>query len=932
MTLEIALLGPPRVRRDGKAVAFDTRKATALLARLALARRPHSREALCELLWPAGDPDRARGALRRTLSTLRSAIGEEWLETDADSVALRHGPELELDVERFRALSAEGASVRDLENAVNLYSGRLLEGFSVRDSPAFDDWVVSEEGALRRELDSALGRLVADLGQQGDYVPAIAHAERWVEIEPLHEPAHRELIRLHAWSGDRGAALSCYRECVRTLSEELGVPPLPETTALFEQVSDGTLSPPSAPAPPPARRTLPLPSRQLPLVGRSQEVEALQAAAEAGRLVVIEGEAGIGKSRLATELAQTARRAGATVLTARCHDDEAGLPYAPVVHLLRQALETGNAWSRDVPPQRLADAALLLPELAELRAGLPPALSLEGPAAQTRLLEGVASVLAAAASRGEGPGIVLIDDVHAADGGTLDLLGYLGRRLRDLPNLLVLTWRSEAVPPAHPLRRLAADLVREGRATVVRPARLDESQVAELVRMAAPSASATELGRRVYLESEGLPLFVAEYLAALGQEDRVGEAVPAEVRSLLAARLAGVGGIGRQVLGAAAVIGSSFDFDSVRATSGRSDEETVEALEELISQGIVRQAEGEEPVYDFSHQKLRELVYEETSPARRRLLHGRAAAALPRSASNAALAAHHLRLAGADEEAASEHELAARHAASLHAHGDALRHLEAALALGHQDAAALHERMGDLRTLQGEYAGALTNYERAIAQCEPSRRAELQHKAGEVHHRRGEWNRAKTRYRAALEAASEDDPGLRSRIQADLGLTLHRAGEVEGAAALAREALALAEVAGDARARAQVHNMLGVLARSEGALGTAREQLERSLELARALGDHSAQVAALNNLALTRRDDGDIDAALELTARALELCVAQGDRHREAALENNLADLYQADDRPEVAMAHLKRAVTTFAEIDADRETRLPEIWKLVSW
>ena len=120
MALAIRLLGPPRVERDGGAVAFDTRKAMALLAHLALAERPRSREALCSLLWSAHDLDRARGALRRTLSTLRQGIGEEWIDTAGDSVVLRRGPGLELDVERFRALAADGGSEDRLGEAVAL--------------------------------------------------------------------------------------------------------------------------------------------------------------------------------------------------------------------------------------------------------------------------------------------------------------------------------------------------------------------------------------------------------------------------------------------------------------------------------------------------------------------------------------------------------------------------------------------------------------------------------------------------------------------------------------------------------------------------------------------------------------------------------------------------------------------------------------------
>jgi DNA-binding SARP family transcriptional activator/predicted ATPase len=943
MALDITLLGPPRVERDGEAVTFDTRKAMALLAVLALAERPRSRETVCGLLWPAHDPDRARGALRRTLSTLRKGIGDNWIDPAGDSLALRRGPGLELDIARFRALTADDASEQDLGKAAALFSSDFMEGFSLRDSPEFDDWQTGEARTLEREFASALRRLVELLVARGDFEYALPRAQRWLQLDPLHEPAHRELIRLYAWSGERAAALEQYRTCVRTLSQELGVAPVEETATLYEQLNEGGLAPPpvataSAAAPPAATPGAP---PELPLVGREDELTALLAAHAAARpdggLAVIEGEAGIGKTRLAGELADRARSRGAVVLSARCHDDEAGLPYGPVVELLREAM--GVAESGDSPavlsPQRLADASLLLPELARLGGDVAATLPPDGPGAQVRLLEGVAAVIGAAC-KGPEPGIVFLDDVHAADEATLDAISYLGRRLRGRALLLVLGWRSEGVPPGHRLRQLAADLSRDGRAAIVSPPRLDEDEVAALAQAVYPRGSAPDLGQRVYLESEGLPLFVDEYLAALhAGYQGAGETLPGEVRGLLDARLAGLGDMPRQVLGAAAVIGRSFDLDSVQHASGRSDEETVAALEVLVSQGLVREVPGPDPVYDFSHQQLRARVYEKTGRARRRLLHARVAAALsgPRpDGESAALVAQHLRLAGDHPRAAEHYRLAAEHAASLHAHDNALDQLEQALALGYPDAVEVHERIGDLRTLLGDYGGALAGYESAAALCESAALAAIEHKIGGVHQRRGEWDRAEARFLAALDAAPDEERGLRARIQADLGLTFHHAGQPERATTLAREALVLAEAAADLRAQAQAHNMLGVLARNQGEGETAIEQLERSLELGRGLDDAPAQAAALNNLALMTRDAGDLPSALELTEKALALCVAYGDRHREAALENNLADLHHAAGDEDDAMSHLKRAVAIFSEVGADEATRLPEIWKLVSW
>jgi tetratricopeptide (TPR) repeat protein len=358
-------------------------------------------------------------------------------------------------------------------------------------------------------------------------------------------------------------------------------------------------------------------------------------------------------------------------------------------------------------------------------------------------------------------------------------------------------------------------------------------------------------------------------------------------------------------------------------------------MEGLVAHGLVREVAGGEPAYDFTHEKLRALVYDGVGPARRRLLHGRVAQALGRSGRSdeaAALMAQHLRLGGDTIGAAKQHRRAGEHAASLLAHADALEHLETALALGYPDAPGLHERIGELRTLAGDYAGALASFETAAAHTENTGLARIEHKLGAVHARRGDWERAEARFALAQETLGSDDDGLLARVLADRSLVLHQAGRPDQAIAMAEEARELAEAAADRRAQAQAHNLLGVLARGAGELEPARAQLQRSLLLAEELGDAEASTAALNNLALVAREAGELDRSLALTGQALELCVATGDRHREAALENNLADLHHAAGREDESMAHLKRAVAIFSEVGADEATRLPEIWKLVSW
>lgn len=996
--LELYLLGSPRVERAGAPVETDTRKAIALLAYLAVTGENQSREGLAALFWPDADESRAHAALRRTLSTLNKALGGTGLNIDREAVSLergtahapsRNGLPVWVDVDQFHARLAEclthshpagevcPACLPPLTEAAALYRGDFLSGFTLRDSPGFDDWQFFQAETLRRELAGALERLVRCHTERREYDSAIPYARRWLALDPLHEPAHRQLMLLYAQSGQHAAALRQYRECVRVLEEELGVPPLEETTRLVEAIKEqrgmGVREHGSIGEPPPTRPHAHTPT--LPLVGRTTEWTTLLNVYNSihadGQLIVLEGEAGIGKTRLAEGFVQHARGAGAAALTARCYEGELNLAYGPFVEALRSALSQAGYVARldRLPAYALSEASRLLPELAALRpdpsappsaAGqvLPPALPLESPGAQTRFFESISQLLLALCG-GPPPGLLYLDDLHWADEASLDLLTYLVRRLRGRAVCLLITWRGGQLPENHRLLALLAEAQRAGAGTHLPLSRLSLASVTELVRSALPSsetAQPSSLIERLYHETEGLPFFLVEYLATMtsqkpGFSDAEGEwPLPVGVRGLLQSRLGTVGETGRQLLSAAAVIGRSFDFDTLREASGRSDEEAVSALEELVARGLVAEVEGGDGAltYDFSHEKLRTLVYAETSLARRRLLHRRVAEALvarnrrgehegrggPRARpSQAGLIAQHYRWAGLAAEAAHYFKLAGEHTRTLYANAEALAHFRAALALGHPETATLHESIGDLQTLSGDYGAALTSYEAAAALCPPGSLANLEHKLGKVYHRRGDWELAESHFQAALKAmAEESSSGARARLYADWSLTAHHDGQPGQARTLARRALELAEAAGDQRARAQAHNILGVLASSQHDLAKARHHLEQSLALAQALGDPGARVAALNNLALAFSRNGEIDQALKFTEQALVLCAVQGDRHREAALHNNLADLLHTAGRSEAAMAHLKQAVALFAEIGTQAGDMQPEIWKLTEW
>jgi DNA-binding SARP family transcriptional activator/predicted ATPase len=968
--LRIALLGPPRVERDGAPIEVDTRKAIALLAYLAMHPERHGRDAVAGLLWPDYDTEHARGALRRTLSTLNKAVGPGWLAADRTTVGFAR-TSFWLDVAEFEALLAGRrdhghppedaclACAAPLAAAAGLHRGDFLAGFGLRDSTSFDDWQYFQAERLRRELAGTLERLaMAQIGQH-HWDEAVDAARRWLALDPLHEPAHRQLMRIYSWSGRRGAALRQFQACQRVLEEELGVEPLEETDAVHEAIQANRLPPPPDPAPPMPAPGPPLPGPPVgerspraaerpavvhtppagpaPLVGRAAELalalDAYAAVGPDGRLVVIEGEAGIGKTRLADELAGHARSLGASVVRGRCYEEEAGVAYGPFIEGLRGVLAAGPSLE-GVPRHWLAEARRLLPELAEAYPGLPDPGPLDGPAAGRQFFEGVSQVLLAAAG-GPVPGLLIVDDLQWADEASLDVLAYLVHRLEGRPLLVVACWRSEQVPADARLRRLAAETRRGGRGGVLELPRLDAAGVAELVNAVAPGRAGS--AGLLHQRTEGLPFLVLEYLAAVGDDGELPALLPGGARDLLAARVRGVGDAARQVLATAAVLGRSFDVDTARAASGRSDEEAVAALEELAARGLVHEVAGD--VYDFGHGLVRDLVYQQTSLARRRLLHRRVGEALAAAARGrrpqeppAASIARHLELGGATAEAAGWHRLAGDQARAVFANREALGHYRAAAGLGHPDQAGLHADIGDLETLLGNYDAALAAYTEAAGEAGDGDRWVIEQKLGAVSARRGDWDAAERHLTAALAALGSAGPeARRAALAADRSLAAHRQGRDDAADQLANDALDLAAEAGDPDALARAHGMLGMLSAARGDHRTARRHLEQSLALAEALPDPSARVAALNNLALAHRATGEVGLAVEHTRTALELCARQGDRHREAALHNNLADLLHLAGQHAEAMDHLKQAVAIFAEV-GEPGTLEPEIWKLVSW
>ena len=438
-----------------------------------------------------------------------------------------------------------------------------------------------------------------------------------------------------------------------------------------------------------------------------------------------------------------------------------------------------------------------MPELAAAHRDAPePPLS--SPLALTRMYAALAATLLAAAqpATGAGPGlagVVVAEDVHWADGPSLDLLAYLIHRLADWPVLLVVSWRPEADDRLRRLRTALADAADSGRATAVEPPPFSTDEIATVLRAAgAPPADAA----RLLAETRGLPLLVREYADALrsagaargvAEEGEEGWSPPASVRGLLTRRLRAASEPALQMLSAAAVLGSGFDSDLLRTVSGRGEAETVEALDESLARFLLTEipppAERGTPSYDFPYEALRRVAYESATLARRRLLHSRAADALTAryerdpAPTGAPVIAGHLQRAGREAEAAQWWWRAASRARELYAHAEAHAHLCQAVALGYPQVPG-SIALGDELTVLGRYHDALAEYETAAAGSDASHAtsAAIEHKLAEVHHRLGDWALADAHLAAALELLAPGDLGARARVHADRAVVAYRRG------------------------------------------------------------------------------------------------------------------------------------------------------------
>jgi DNA-binding SARP family transcriptional activator len=633
--MEFRILGPLDVRDGDQAVELAGGKQRALLALLIVnANETVSTDRIVDELWGERSPQTAPKVIQNHVSQLRRGLGDGLLVTEGTGYRLRVEPG-SVDVDRFEELVAEGRSALD-DGDAEAAAGSFRESLALwRGSPladvAFEPFAQAEIARLEeRRLVAVEERIDADLAL-GRHEDLVGELESLVAKHPLRERLRAQLMLALYRSGRQSEALAAYQEARSTLVEELGIEPERPLRELHQAIlnQDPGLDPTPA-------TELPSEDQRGGFVGRAAELTELVSRLEDalsghGRLVLLVGEPGIGKSRLADEVIRRSRARGATVLTGRCWEAGGAPPYWPWVQSLR-------AYVREADPSTLraqlgAGAPYLvqlLPELRDRFADVAEPVSLESEGDRFRLFDAVAEFLRNAAQ--DTPIVLILDDLHAADTPSLLLLQFVARELGSMRVLLVGACRDVDPTPKEPLTLLLGALASEPVAHRISLRGFSRDEVAEYVELAAAEIASPTLASALHDETEGNPLFVGETVRLLAAEGGTGVepalVIPQTVRDVIARRLARLSDECNRVLVLASILGREFELVGLAGVSGVSEEELLETLDEAMVARVVSDIPGAQGRLRFGHVLIRDSLYEGLTSLRRVYLHRRALEAL----------------------------------------------------------------------------------------------------------------------------------------------------------------------------------------------------------------------------------------------------------------------------------------------------------------
>lgn len=882
--LELRVLGPVRLWRGGHPVALTNRKTQALLLVLALdggASRPR----LCALLWPDLDEPSARRNLRRELARLREAGVPESFRADDDH--LHPGDTLRCDL-----LLAEAMP----ELALAGWPGELADGLQLDDAPQFAPWLsAARERALRLRL-RALEAAAAAAEVRADLPATLGYVQTLLSEDGLQERHHRQAMRLLAATGQREAALRQFERCQAMLAAELGLAPMPETVALAQSLRGSAPAAPPLPIRPPQA----WPER-LPFVGRATEVARLQGAWARRTAVVIVGEAGVGKTRLATDFAASQ---GAYALV-RCRSGDHDIAFGACARVLR-VLAGEPPDLRGLDDWIVAEVTRLLPELG------PAPAPLRTQAERLRFDEACIQAWLAL-SRGAFDALVL-DDWQLADPASRTLLARAAARRREAGSegaIELVCWRGASDDPE--LLGFSAALAAE----TVALGPLSAEAVYELVRQLSGAADPVRFAERLCSATGGHPYFISETLRDLAETavldvDEQGRwrtpfdavtqdyrelPMPASVREAVLARVRRLDAQTARLLEAAALAGEPFGAAWLASACALSELETVQALEQAARAQLVRaHAAGG---YAWAHDLARQALDSALEPVRRRLVHHRLALGAEALGATAE-AARHFEACGEPRRAVA-HRLAAGDAArALAALGEAARHWQHGLA---DEPTPPQAAMLLARLLEAENGlGRRTEAEACRQRLEDLRAGtalppDVEVDAGHALARylvRGEGAQAALALLDALPLPTDDSQRLRGlSLRMD---ALQRHGRIDEARMLGDEALALVHPAHPERA--ELLASLAMLEFSAAHFDAAVTRADQFVTASRQRGDGMLTARSLQLRGAFQAERGNVDAAEADLREAAALAGRFGNRPTQLFSLYNLAVTFLQQTRP----------------------------------
>jgi DNA-binding SARP family transcriptional activator len=917
-TVQVYTLGTFRVLVGGQAVQEHAwrRRTARQLFKVLLTRpgRRMTRDEVVELFWPDSDAEAAASNLRSTLYALRRALQPSQLAHPSDVIFGDHSslwlgpdPDLWMDAVAFEHTVAEAWRSPDplplLEQASALYAGDFLP------DDLYEDWAGERRDALKRTWTELQFGLAQALEARSDVNAALQPLERLLRADPCDERAAQEQMKLLTRYGRRAEALRVYQRLAQSLREELDVDPSAESLELQRQISAGesVASPPVPAATFRCSYPFPVP---VELVGRESELSALSlvlaSARTAGRVAVVSAPAGTGKSSLVGQLVREAQAQGVLCLVGGCYEERGAVPLGPFHDALVDFLlaQPGDR-IRALLGSALEDLAQLIPEL-RYHLQLPQP---QGPALvdRTRAFSAIHACLRSLAERG--PVLMCLEDLHAADAASLQLLHYLARQTRRLPLLLVATYRDDEASADQPLAQTVAAMLRERLVQRVVLAPLNREQTDQLFANLLEGPASETLGESLYTTTGGNPLFVEQLVLGLsegGQIQRQGgfwyetgelRGTPQIVREVIAQRLQRLDAGCRKVLDMASVLGQSFEHAVLLSAVHPLDEPSLLAhLDRAMAGHLLQDTPGG---YAFCHALLREAVYWDLSGPRRMLLHAQAGEQLERSYADrahdhAAQLAYHFSLAGDSEgvraKALTYSLTAGQRATALSAYAEALMQFNRASdLLGRVTGQGRTEDRISALTGRGMAESHLAHYEDSIVDfrqalelsSDPIERGRARKIIAFSLAHMGALDDLLVECEAGMdEVASVSGPDaneIRATLQQLIGWTLYRRGRFAEVYQLGKEIEAEAAAA-EHPARLLAHRLMGWCYMGSGQVEAAIQHYEQSVAEAELWGEKVNLAVSYETLGYEEYLGGRFADAREHIAHALTL-------YRESASE-----------------------------------------------